>query len=55
MTTIPQAYAQSSQSRKLNVDREGLYLGLACTALCVFAIALSLKFPSITEALAILS
>ncbi len=55
MPTIVQVSKQTAESRKLDVDQEGLYLALACISLCLFAIALSLKFPSIAEAVALLS
>jgi hypothetical protein len=34
---------------------EGIYLGLASISLCLLAIVLSLKFPIISEAVALLS
>jgi hypothetical protein len=55
MSAVVQAYLKPSEARKTNLDPQGLYLGLACISLCMFAIALSLKFPSIAEAVALLS
>lgn len=48
-----QTLTQTSQ--ELNVEPEAIYLGLACISLCMLAIALALKFPSIAEAMALLS
>lgn len=42
-------------SRKSNAEQDAIYLGLACISLCMLAIALTLKFPSIAEAVALLS
>jgi hypothetical protein len=53
MSSVIQANSRSSE--KLSLDQEAIYLALGCLSLCLFAIALSLKFPSISEAVALLS
>lgn len=55
MSTVVQAYPKLSEARNTNLELQGLYLGLACISMCMFAIALSLKFPSIAEAAALLN
>jgi hypothetical protein len=52
MPAIVETY---SQSEKVSLDNEAIYLAVACLSLCMFAMALSLKFPSIGEAVALLS
>jgi hypothetical protein len=55
MSTVVRSYPESSDIRKLKLEPQALYLGLACISLCMFAIALTLSFPSIAEAVARLS
>jgi hypothetical protein len=55
MSTVVQANSQGSRSEKMAVHQQTVYLGLACVSLCIFAIALAVKFPSIPQALALLS
>jgi hypothetical protein len=52
MPAIVETY---SQSEKVSLANEAIYLAVACLSLCMFAMALSLKFPSIGEAVALLS
>ncbi len=55
MPTAIEAHWQSTLPEKLPLAREAAYLALGCLSLCQFAIAISLKFPSIAEAVALLS